>query len=526
MQVTETLSAGLKREFKVVVAAQELDTELNKRLTELAGKANIKGFRPGKVPVPHLKRVYGKSVMAEVVQKQLDDASKKVLEERNLKPAYQPEVKLPEDEAEVERIFEGKSDLAYTMSLEVVPTFELKDTSGLALDRHVIDVSDAHIDEAIGRLVAQYKDWEAKEGKADKGDRVTMSFVGKIDGQAFEGGSAENVPLEIGSGQFIPGFEDQLVGTKAGDELAVKVTFPESYGVATLAGKPAEFDVKVSLVEGPKQAVVDDDFAKKLGLESLDKLKETVRERMGQEFDQMTRLKLKRDVLDALDGTYSFELPEKLVDAEFNGIWNALENEMKRSGKSFADENTTEEEARKEYRAIAERRVRLGLVLGTLGEREGVTVTEDELQRALIDRARQFPGQERRVFDYYRKNANALLELRGPIFEQKVVDLIVSKATVSEKKVTREELQALVQDEEDHVHEHDHAHEHDHHDHDHTHHDHSHDHHHDHDHDHGHHHHEHDHHHDHAHHDHAHHEHAHQTPVRRTAPARKGKKGE
>jgi len=527
MQVTETLSSGLKREFKVVVAAQELDNELNKRLNELAGKANIKGFRPGKVPVPHLKRVYGKSVMAEVVQKQLDDASKKVLEERNLKPAYQPEVKLPEDQAEVERIFDGKGDLSYTMSLEVIPTFELKDTTGLTLARHVIDVTDAHVDEALGRLAGQYKDWQAKDGKAKKGDRVTMSFVGKIDGQVFDGGSAENVPLEIGSGQFIPGFEDQLQGAKAGDDLTVKVTFPETYGVATLAGKPAEFEVKVTGVEEPKETVIDDEFAKKLGLEGLDKLKETVRDRMSQEFGQMTRLKLKRDVLDALDETYSFELPEKLVDAEFNGIWNALDAEMKRSGKSFADENTTEEDARKEYRAIAERRVRLGLVLGTLGEREGVTVTDDELQRALVDRARQFPGQERKVFDYYRKNANALLELRGPIFEQKVVDHIVSKAEVSEKKVTREELQALVQDED----EHDHDHDHDHHDHDHAHHDDDHDHHdhahHDHDHDH----HDHAHHdHDHGHHDHAHHDHAHapheHKPVTRKAPVKKGKRGE
>lgn len=522
MQVTETLSSGLKREFKVVVAAQELDKELNKRLTEMAGKAHLKGFRPGKVPVPHLKRVYGKSVMAEVVQKQLDDASKKVLEERNLKPAYQPEVKLPEDEAEVARIFDGKGDLSYTMSLEVIPTFELKDTTGLTLSRHVIDVTDAHVDEALGRLSGQYKDWQAKDGKAEKGDRVTISFVGKIDGAAFEGGTAENVPLELGSGQFIPGFEDQLSGVKAGDEKVVKVNFPETYGVAHLAGKAAEFDVKVVSVEATKETVLDDEFAKKLGLESLDKLKETIRGRIGQEYGQMTRLKLKRDVLDALDDAYSFELPERLVEAEFNGIWNALEGEMRRSGKSFADENTTEEEARKEYRAIAERRVRLGLVLGTLGEKEGVTVTDDELQRALLDRARQFPGQERRVFDYYRKNANALLELRGPIFEQKVVDHIVAKANVSEKQVTREELQAMVQDEEDHAH-HDHDHDHDHpHDHDHDH-DHAHDHHHhdhDHDHDHGH------HHHDHAHHDHAKHESAPQAPVRRSAPTKKGKRGE
>jgi trigger factor len=533
MQVTETLSSGLKREFRVVVAAQDLDKEVNKRLTEMAGKAHLKGFRPGKVPVLHLKRVYGKSVMAEVVQKQLDDASKKVLEERNLKPAYQPEVKLPEDEEEVARIFDGKSDLAYTMSLEVIPTFELKDTTGLTLNRHVIEVTDKHVDDALGRIAAQYKDWQSKDGKAEKGDRATISFVGKIDGEAFEGGTADNVPLEIGSGQFIPGFEEQLIGVKAGDEVAVKVTFPDTYGVATLAGKPAEFAVKVASIEAPTQPAIDDEFAKKVGVESLDKLKEAIRGRLDQEFGQMTRLKLKRDVLDALDKAYSFDLPEKLVETEFNGIWNALETEMQRTGKSYADEGTTEEDARKEYRAIADRRVRLGLVLGTLGEKEGVTITDDELQRALLERARQFPGQERKVFDYYRKNTNALLELRGPIFEQKVVDYIVSKANVTEKKVTREELQALVQDEDVHDHDdahHDHAHVHDHadqehdhdHPHDHAHHDHDHDHHH-HDHDHGNHH-DHGHQHDHVQHDHA-HEAQHKAPVRRTAP-RKGKKGE
>jgi trigger factor len=529
MQVTETLSSGLKREFKVVVAAQDLDKEVNKRLTEMASKAHLKGFRPGKVPVPHLKRVYGKSVMAEVVQKQLDDASKKVLEERNLKPAYQPEVKLPEDEEEVARIFDGKSDLAYTMSLEVIPTFELKDVNGLELERHVIEVTDAHVDEALGRINSQYKDWQAKDGNAAMGDRVTISFVGKVDGETFEGGTAENVPLELGSGQFIPGFEEQLIGVKSGDEVVVKVTFPETYGVATLAGKAAEFDVKVASVEASKEAAVDDEFAKKLGLDSLDKVKETIRARLGEEFGQMTRLKLKRDVLDALDETYSFDLPEKLVDSEFKGIWNALEMEMQRTGKSYADEGTTEEEARKEYRAIAERRVRLGLVLGSLGEKEGVTITDDEVQRALLERARQFPGQERRVFDYYRKSPSALLELRGPIFEQKVVDHIVSKANVTEKKVTREELQALVQEEDEHDHDHaDHDHDHHHHAHDHAdldHHHHDQDHgHHRHDHDHGHHHHDHGHQPDHAQHDHSHEAH-HQPPVRRTAP-RKGKKGE
>ncbi len=447
MQVTETLSSGLKREFKVVVNAAELTKELDSKLVEMAARANIKGFRPGKVPVPHLKRLYGKSLMAEVVQKTIDDQSKKVLTENNLKPAYQPEVTLPEAEAEVNAIMDGKGDLAFSMAFEVIPTFELKDVSNVELTRHVVEVSDDQVNEALSRLTAQYKSWETRDGKAEKGDKVTIGFVGSIDGKPFDGGTAEDVPLEIGSGQFIPGFEDQLIGAKAGDELTVKVSFPESYGVKELAGKPAEFAVKVAGVEMPKEGTVDDEFAKKIGFEDLAKLKEMISGRIANDFSAMTAMKLKRDVLDALDGLYSFELPQRLVEAEFNGIWSALEAEMKKAGKTFEDEKTTEEEARKEYRGIAERRVRLGLVLGTLGEKEGIQVNEQELQQSLMARARQFPGQEKQVFDHYRKNPNALMELRGPVFEQKVVDFLVSQAKVTEKKVTREELQAMVQDE-------------------------------------------------------------------------------
>ena len=449
MQVTETLSSGLKREFKVVVNAAELGKELDSKLVEMAGRANIKGFRPGKVPVPHLKRMYGKSLMAEVVQKTIDDQSKKVLVDHNLKPAYQPEVKLPEEEKEVNAIMDGTGDLAFSLAFEVIPTFELQDVSGVELTRHVVEVADVQVDEALGRLTSQYKSWDAKDGKAATGDKVTIGFVGKIDGKVFDGGTAEDVPLEIGSGQFIPGFEDQLIGSKAGDELTVKVSFPETYGVKELAGKPAEFAVKVVGVEGPKEGTVDDEFAKKMGFDDLGKLKDMIRSRITGEFGSMTAMKLKRDVLDALDGLYSFELPERLVEAEFGGIWNALSGEMTKAGKSFADEGTTEEEARKEYRTIAERRVRLGLVLGTLGEKEGIQVNEQELQQSLMARARQFPGQEKEVFDHYRKNPNALIELRGPVFEQKVVDFLVSKAKVTDKSVTREALQAMVQDDDE-----------------------------------------------------------------------------
>lgn len=488
MEVTETLNEGLKRAFKVVVDAAELERDFSTRLGELSGSVRLKGFRPGKVPVNHLRKVYGKSVMAEVVQKKVDDSTKKALAERQLKPAYTPEISLPQDEAEIENVMSGKGDLAFTVSFEVIPPIEVKEFSGLAVEKLVVDVTDQHVAEALERIAKQNREFEklSDEQKTEKGDRLVLSFVGKIEGEAFEGGSAENVPLELGSGQFLPGFEDQLIGSKAGDSVVVNVTFPEEYSVKTLAGKPAQFDVKVVSTERPKEVALDDEFAKKLGLEGLDALKENVRQRIGAEFAQMTAMKLKRDVLDKLDESYSFELPQRLVDAEFDQIWRALLNEMKRTNKTFADEGTTEEDARNEYRSIASRRVRLGLLLGTVGEQAGVIVTDDEMQHALIDRARQFPGQEKKVVEYYRKNTGALIELRGPLFEQKVVDYIVGKATVSEKKVAREELAQAIEEERDHVyepvpeHDHHHDHDHDHHGHDHGHdhlgHDHDHDH--------------------------------------------------
>jgi trigger factor len=446
MQVTETLSSGLKREFQVVVSAADLSKEADTQLKDMAVRANIKGFRPGKVPVDHVKRLYGKSVMAEVIQKKVDESTRDAFASRNLKPAYQPEVKLPEAEAEVNSVIEGKSDLSFSISGEVIPSFELQDATGLDITKHVVEASDQHINEALEKLASNYKSWETKENVAAKGDRITISFVGRVDGVEFDGGKGEDIPLELGSGQFIPGFEDQLIGLKSGDEKLVKVTFPDTYGVKELAGKPAEFETKVTGVDAPKNREINEDFAKQVGFEDLGKLKDMLKSGIEREFGQMTGMKLKRDVLDALDKQYSFELPEKLVEAEFNGIWGALQQEMTRASKSFADEGTTEDDSRKEYRAIAERRVRLGLVLGTMGEKEGIQVTEQELQQALIARVRRFPGQEKQVYDFYRKNPQALVELRGPIFEQKVVDLILSKAKVTDKSVEREELKAMVEE--------------------------------------------------------------------------------
>jgi trigger factor len=453
MQVTETVNSGLKREFNVVVNAADLAKDMDAKLKDMAGRAQIKGFRPGKVPVAHLKNMYGKSMMAEVIQTTVDAQAKQVFADRKLKPAYQPEVNFPEDEAVVNAVMDGKADLSFTLRAEVIPEFEVQDFSGIELHKHVVAASDEQMDEALKRLSDQYKSFEAKaEGAAAAtGDKVNINFVGSIDGVEFAGGKGDDIPLEIGSNQFIPGFEEQLIGAKVGDDRVLKVTFPENYGSKELAGKAAEFAVHVNGIEAPGEGKIDEDFAKRLGFEDLSKLKEMVKTGLEREFAQMTNMKLKRDVLDAMDKQYSFELPERLVEAEFNNIWTALNNEMQKAGKSFADEGTTEEEAKKEYRAISERRVRLGLVLGTIGEKEGVQIGDQELQQALIGRARQFPGQEKQVFDYYRKNTNALMELRGPLFEQKVVDVIVGKAKVTDKPVTREELKALVEDEEEDV---------------------------------------------------------------------------
>ena len=449
MQVTETLNAGLKREFKVVVAAADLNKELDAKLKDIAGKAQIKGFRPGKVPVAHVKTLYGKSAMAEVIQEKVDAQSRQVFADRKLKPAYAPDVKFPEDEKEVNDVIAGKADLSFTVASEIVPEFEVKDFSGLELHKHVVAHSDAHMDEALKNLADQAKNFEAKsEGStAAMGDRLTIDFLGSIDGVEFEGGKGSDIPLEIGSGQFIPGFEEQLTGAKVGDDVTVKVTFPANYGAAHLAGKDASFSVQVKGVEQRAESKIDEDFAKKVGFEDLAKLKDMVKSSLEREHGQLTAMKLKRDVLDAMDKQYSFELPQKLVEAEFETIWKALEQEMQKAGKSFADENTTEEKARIDYRKIAERRVRLGLVLGTIGEQQSVTITDQELQQALVSRARQFPGQEKQVFDFYRTNQNALLELRGPIFEQKVVDLIIGKAAVTDKHVSREDLRKMVEDE-------------------------------------------------------------------------------
>ncbi|MGJ4885163.1 MULTISPECIES: trigger factor [unclassified Bradyrhizobium] len=442
MQVTETLSEGLKHEFQISVPAADLDAKADAKLVDLKDKVRINGFRPGKVPVAHLKKIYGKSVMAETIDQTIRDTNTQIFTERGFRLATEPKVTMPTEEAEVEKILSGQSDLTYTVAVEVVPAIALADFKTFSVEKPVADITDADVDEAIKRLADANRSYAAKaeSAKAASGDRVKINFKGTIDGVAFEGGTGEGIDVVIGSNTFIPGFEDQLIGIGVGETRTLKVTFPTNYLNNELAGKAAEFETTATAIEAPEDKVVDDEFAKTLGLESLDKLKQLMRDRLAGEFSQATRQRVKRALLDRLDETHKFDAPPSLIDEEFNLMWNSVKAEMDSSGKTFADENTTEDKAKEEYRTIADRRVRLGLVLSEIGEKNKITVTDDEVSRAVIERARSMPGREKEVWDFYRSNPQALAQLRAPIYEDKVVDFILELANVTEKKVSKDEL--------------------------------------------------------------------------------------
>jgi trigger factor len=443
MQVTETLSEGLKREFKVVVPAAELDAKVNLRLDEMKDRVRINGFRPGKVPVAHLKRMYGRSAMAEVIEATVRDTNNQIVSERGYKLASDPKVTMPTEQAAVEKLIAGESDLDYTIAVEIVPKIDLANFKDFKLTKLTSDVAESEIDEGIARIAEQSKPYSprAEGAKAAKDDRVTISYAGTIDGVAFEGGTGDDAQVLIGSNTFIPGFEDQLIGIGAAETRTLKVTFPASYGKQELAGKAAEFVVTAKSIEVPGTVNTDsEEFAKSLGLDSIDKLRDAVKERVTQEHNAMSRQKLKRALLDELDKGHKFEPPPTMVEDEFERVWKSVLEELEREKKTFTDENTTEEKAKAEYRAIAERRVRLGLVLAEIGEKNNITVTEEELNRAIMEQVRQFPGQEQRIYDYFRQNPQAIAGLRAPLFEEKVVDFLLELADVTESKVPREEL--------------------------------------------------------------------------------------
>lgn len=438
MECVET-SEGLSRMYKVSVPKADLQKRFDQRIEEIRPQMNLKGFRPGKVPASHVKKMFGKDIMGEVVQALVQETSQKAIEDADVRPAGQPEMHM---ESDMEKVLSGDEDLAYHMHVDVMPEFEPVDVSTLTIKKPVTEVSDEEITERLTQIAEanpQY-DKRAKTAKAKEKDAIVIDFLGKLNGEPFEGGAAEEHTLVLGSNSFIPGFEDQLIGVKAGDEVEVNVTFPEQYQAAHLAGQDAVFEVKVHEVRAPKVPEIDDEFATGLGLESLDKLKELVTEQIKNEFGGASRAKAKRNLLDQLDDKHDFELPPKMVEQEFDQIWRQLQAEMDAGRTDESDKDKSEDELKTEYRAIAERRVRLGLVLAEIGRIAEVQISEQEVQQALLNEARNFPGQERQVIEFFQKDPNAMAQLRAPIYEDKVVDHILETAKVKEETVSKEDL--------------------------------------------------------------------------------------
>lgn len=444
LQIVEKSGDNLSRVYGVTVPAQELGARLDARIAELAPTMNLRGFRPGKVPAAHVRRMYGKELMGEVVQKAVDETTQKILEDNKIRPAGQPDLR---PESDMDQVIAGKADLSYELAVEIMPDFELADASKLKLKKPVYAPTDKEVDETLADLAKQNRTYETRTGKSVKakdGDMVVIDFLGRIGGEAFDGGAATDAELVLGSGRFIPGFEDQLVGVKTGDETVVKVTFPEDYQAENLKGKAAEFTVNVKDVKAPVDAPADDDFAKKLGLADLDALKAAIRADIERRYESSSRFKLKRALLDELDKAHDFPLPPRMVESEFEGIWNQVQADQDRDGAAPGDEGKTEDQLRGEYRKIAERRVRLGLVLAEMGRKHEVSVSDQEvmqaMQREAVNMARQYGMEPQQVFDMLRQNPDAASQIRAPLYEDKVVDLMFGMAKITDTKVSKEEL--------------------------------------------------------------------------------------
>ncbi len=440
MQIVEKSNQGLSRVYEVTVPVGDLTAKLDAKIKEVGPQLRLKGFRPGKVPAAHVRKMFGRDLMGEIVNDALNETSQKALEDNNVRPASQPELK---PTADLDKVVAGEADLSYELAVEVMPDFEPVDPTTLELKRPTYAATDADIDEAMTTLLSQTKSYEAKGGKAPKaadGDMLVTDFVGRIDGEAFEGGSATDAQIVLGSGQFIPGFEEQLKGAKKGETRTITVTFPEDYGVADLAGKPAEFEVTVKDIRAPKEGQADEEFAKRMGFDTLDALKDALKTQLEAQYAQASRFKLKRALLDVLDEKHDFPLPERMVEAEFAGIWRQVEADKAQGNLPPEDAAKSDEELQAEYRKIAERRVRLGLVLAEIGRKQNVTVSDQEVNNAVLAEARRYPGQERQVFDFYRQNPNALASIRAPIYEEKVCDTIFGMAKVEDEATTKEAL--------------------------------------------------------------------------------------
>ena len=435
MQVTELSAEGLKREYKVVVQAAEIEDQVAHRLEELKGRVRMPGFRPGKVPVALLRKQYGRSVMGEVLEQAVNQGSQKAIADHELRPALRPKIEVTS--------FDEGADLEFTMALEVLPEVPEVDLKKIELTRPVAEVSDETLAKALDSFARRFQEHEppAELRPSRTGDRLIIDFEGRVDGEVFEGGKAQDVPLVLGSGFMLPGFEDQLTGVEAGADVTVDVAFPENYPNQDLAGKPATFAVAVKEVAQPKPVVLDDDLAKGQGFDSLDALRTAIRDSFAREYAQVSRARVKRALLDNLAETYQFQVPAGMVDLEFEAIWKQLKEEMERTGEALA-EGKSEDEQKEEYRAIAERRVRLGLILSDVGQKNELKVEQHELNAAIMEQARRYPGQEQKVFDFFRNNPSAVEHLRAPLYEDKVVDFILQMANVSEQQVTPEELMA------------------------------------------------------------------------------------
>jgi trigger factor len=431
MQITETTTEGLKREFKVVIPAADIEQRMTSRLTEIGRTVRLPGFRPGKVPMTVLRKRYGSAVMSEVLERALNDTSGEALREQNLRPALQPKVEIV--------AFNEGTDLEFKLAVEVLPEIQPMDFAELKLERLRPEVPEDEVQAALERVARQQRKSEVVERAAETGDIVVIDFKGSIDGQEFPGGSAEGYSLELGTNSFIPGLEDQVVGAKAGETRTVSVTFPADYGAADLAGKPASFEVKVREVRALQPQPLDDSLAQAVGMEKLDELRQSLSEQIERNYKDLARQRLKRTLLDRLAERHEFAVPQGMVEIEFGAIWRQFEQE-KTAGTAEPEELTNEAELKAEYRAIAERRVRLGLLLAEVGRNHNISVTPDEINRALATQAQRFPGQERRVIDYYRNQPEAIDQLRAPMFEDKVVDFILDRAQVSERRVPAGEL--------------------------------------------------------------------------------------
>lgn len=439
MNIKELKAEGLSKTFAITVPKEDLDSKLEAKIKEMQPQVSLKGFRPGKVPVSHIRKMFGQSIMKDVVEETVNETTQQAINDNNIRPAGQPQVDL---RANGEDVTQGKADLEYQLTVESIPDFEPVDPETLKFTRLTHEADEKELEEEVAKLGEGQKSYKkkAKTAKAKKGDAVLIDFIGTVDGEAFDGGTMEGHQLVLGSGTFIPGFEDQLIGAKADDELDVKVTFPDPYQAADLAGKDAVFATRVIEVQGEKDAVIDDEFAQKFGLADLEALKAAVSDQYKSQLEMQSRMKLKRAILDELDKKHKFELPPQMVEAEFSNIWTQVQSEKEAGQLDEDDAKKSDKQLEKDYRKIAERRVRLGLVLAEMGQKQEIQISNEELQQAMIAEARQYPGQEQQVIEFYQKNPQAIAQLRAPIYEEKVVDLIIEKAKVTDKKVTKDVL--------------------------------------------------------------------------------------